>query len=95
MNSEVFTPVAKMSRIKKSSEKSSLSHGLALIGVRGVLGIENVTGSPFNIQRSLHIPNLTFDEVRHMFDWYAEENGQSVEALVSQNFLMKPKDNPV
>ncbi|MCP4109310.1 MAG: hypothetical protein GY749_27925 [Desulfobacteraceae bacterium] len=33
---------------KKSNEKSCLLHGLALIGVRSVLGIENVSGSPFN-----------------------------------------------
>jgi hypothetical protein len=31
----------------KSREKTHLLHGLALVGVRGVLGIENQTGSPF------------------------------------------------
>ena len=31
-------------------EKSCILHGLALIGVRSVLGIENVKGSPFNVQ---------------------------------------------
>jgi len=30
-------------------------HGLALIGVRSVLGMESDRGSPFNIQRSLHV----------------------------------------
>jgi len=34
-------------------------HGLALVGVRAVLGIESKRGSPFNIQRSLKVPNLT------------------------------------
>ncbi|RLC09091.1 MAG: hypothetical protein DRI57_22805, partial [Deltaproteobacteria bacterium] len=53
-----------------SGDKSCLLHGLALIGVRSVLGIENVTGSPFNVQRSLHIPNLTYKETEGMFGWY-------------------------
>ena len=33
-------------------------HGLALAGVRAVLGVESERGSPFNIQRSLHVPNF-------------------------------------
>ena len=35
-----------------------LLHGLALVGVRAVLGIDSDRGSPFNVQRSLHVPNL-------------------------------------
>ncbi len=30
-------------------QRSYLLHGVALIGVRSVLGVENVTGSPFNL----------------------------------------------
>ena len=63
---------------KKSGEKTYLLHGLALIGVRSVLGIENVRGSPFNVQRSVHIPNLTFSEVDGVFQWYAQETGQTI-----------------
>lgn len=69
-------------RPKSSGEKHYLLHGLALIGVRSVLGIENVTGSPFNVQRSLHIPNLTNDEVTGIFDWYQQESGQPIEPAV-------------
>jgi hypothetical protein len=61
---------------KPTEKKSYLLHGAALIGVRSVLGIENVKGSPFNVQRSLHIPNLTEDEVAGMFKWYEKESGQ-------------------
>ncbi len=64
------------------SRKKGLLHGLALIGVRSVLGIENVKGSPFNVQRSMHIPNLTPAEVRSMFGWYEKESGQPVDADV-------------
>ncbi len=53
-------------------------HGLALIGVRAVLGIESQRGSPFNIQRSLHVPNLTAEEVRELYRQYQEESGQPV-----------------
>ncbi|MCP4698440.1 MAG: hypothetical protein GY862_16555, partial [Gammaproteobacteria bacterium] len=60
-------------------EKDYLLHGLALIGVRTVLGIENTKGSPFNVQRSIHIPNLTHDEVTGLFNSYQQESGQSIE----------------
>ena len=66
-------------RDQKSKDKTLLLHGLALIGVRSVLGIENVKGSPFNIQQSLHVPNLSYDEVSKMFQWYTRESGQVVE----------------
>ena len=67
---------------RPTGEKDLLLHGVLLVGVRSVLGIENVSGSPFNVQRSLHIPNLTFEEVRSMFAWYEDESGQAVEADV-------------
>jgi len=54
-------------------------HGLALIGVRAVLGLDSQRGSPFNIQRSLHVPNFTLDEVTDLFDQYQQESGQIVE----------------
>jgi len=57
-------------------------HGLALIGVRAVLGIESERGSPFNIQRALHTPNFTFEEVNDLFGQYQEESGQKISADV-------------
>lgn len=53
-------------------------HGLALIGVRAVLGVDSDRGSPFNVQRSLHVPNLTREEVVEMFGQYQAESGQVV-----------------
>ncbi len=64
---------------KTTGEKNYLLHSLALIGVRTVLGVENVKGSPFNVQRSVHIPNLTSDEVAYLFDWYQRESGQLIQ----------------
>ncbi len=43
-------------------------HGLAMIGVRAVLGVESQRGSPFNIQRSMHVPNFTWEEVEDLFN---------------------------
>ncbi len=57
-------------------------HGLALIGVKAVLGVDSLRGSPFNIQRSLHVANLTRDEVISMFDQYQTESGQTVDSAV-------------
>jgi hypothetical protein len=63
-------------------EPKYLLHGLALVGVRSVLGVESATGSPFNVQQSLCIPNLTLAEVEAMFGWYERESGQKVELTV-------------
>ena len=57
-------------------------HGLALIGVRAVLGVESRRGSPFNIQRSLHVPRFSEDEGTELFRQYQDESGQRVEPEV-------------
>jgi hypothetical protein len=59
-----------------------LLHGLALIGVRAVLGMDSQRGSPFNIQRSLHVPNFTREEVQDLFQQYQDESGQTVQPEV-------------
>ena len=79
---------------KKTWEKKYLLHGVALIGVRSVLGIENEKGSPFNVQRSLHIPNLTFDEVEEMFKWHERESGQIVEQEVIDRLFYETNGQP-
>jgi hypothetical protein len=79
---------------KVSGEKYYLLHGLALIGVRNVLGIENEKGSPFNVQRSVHIPNLTFEEVAGMFQWYEKESGQKVDGAVIQTLYEETRGQP-
>jgi len=77
-----------------SPKKKYLLHGVALIGVRSVLGIENRRGSPFNVQRSLHIPNLTAREVGEMFRWYEQESGQKVEQAVTDRVLYETRGQP-
>ncbi len=79
---------------KPSEEKTYLLHGVALIGVRSVLGIENVTGSPFNIQRSLHIPNLTFAETKEMFKWYETESGHKTDQDVIEKLYYETRGQP-
>jgi len=77
-----------------SGEKYCLLHGLALIGVRSVLGIENVTGSPFNVQRSVHIPNLTENEVQGMFQSYEKESGQKFAPGVIERAYYEMRGQP-
>ena len=79
---------------KPSGQKTYLLHSVALIGVRSVLGIENPKGSPFNVQRSLHIPNLTFEEVKEMFHWYERESGQSIEPNVIEHLYKETNGQP-
>lgn len=69
-------------------------HGLALIGVRSVLGVDNNRGSPFNVQRSMHIPNLTQNEVTEMFGQYQQESGQVVEPAVVEALYEVTRGQP-
>jgi len=77
-----------------SGEKKCLLHGLALIGVRSVLGIENVTGSPFNVQRSVHIPNLEREEVVQIFQDYQDESGQQIELGIVERIYDEMRGQP-
>jgi len=79
---------------RPTGEKTYLLHGVALIGVHAVLGVENPRGSPFNVQRSLHIPNLTFAEVQGLFDWYTRERGQVVEPAVVERLFYETRGQP-
>jgi nitrogen regulatory protein PII-like uncharacterized protein len=79
---------------KTTGQKTYLLHGVALIGVRSVLGIDNEKGSPFNVQRSVHIPNLTFAEVEAMFKWYEKESGQKVEEAVVRTLYEETRGQP-
>jgi len=79
---------------KPTGEKDYLLHSMALIGVRSVLGIENEKGSPFNVQRSVHIPNLTFKEVEEMFRWHEKESRQKIEQEVIERLYYETKGQP-
>ncbi len=52
-----------------------LIHGLALVGVHAVLGIDRDRSSPFNVQRSLQVPKFTSKEVEDLFGQYRRESG--------------------
>lgn len=69
-------------------------HGLALIGVRAVLGVDSPRGSPFNVQRSLQIPHLTRDEVVELFHQYQSESGQVVETNVVDSVYESTRGQP-
>ncbi len=79
---------------KAMDQKKYLLHAVALIGVRSVLGIENMKGSPFNVQQSLHINNLTYDEVTDLFKQYEKESGQAVEKEVINRLFDETKGQP-
>ncbi len=74
--------------------ESYLLHGLALIGVRAVLGVESLRGSPFNIQRSLHVPRFTPAEVTDLFDQYQAESGQTIQPEVVQTVYDVTRGQP-
>jgi len=71
-----------------------LLHGVVLIGVRSVLGIDNKKGSPFNIQKSIHIPNLTFEEVTQMYDDYQREWEQKIDPEVVERLFYETNGQP-
>ncbi|WP_446007983.1 hypothetical protein [Candidatus Electrothrix sp.] len=70
--------VAQFRELYLARENNHL-HGLALVGVRAVLGIESRRGSPFNIQKSLHVPNFSFAETAELYRQYQEESGQEID----------------
>ncbi len=74
--------------------ESYLLHGLALIGVRAVLGVESLRGSPFNIQRSLQVPKFTLAEVTDLFDQYQVESGQTIRSEVVQTVYDVTRGQP-
>jgi hypothetical protein len=71
-----------------------LLHGLALVGVRAVLGVDSPRGSPFNVQRSLHVPNLGRDEVTALFAQYRVESGQEVDPAVPDQVFDATRGQP-
>jgi hypothetical protein len=79
---------------KPFNKRRYLLHGLALIGIRGALGIESDKGSPFNIQQSLHIPNLSNEEVRDMFCWYEKERHQQILPVVKERLFHETQGQP-
>ncbi len=74
--------------------ESYIVHGLALVGVRAVLGVESERGSPFNIQRSLHVPNFTREEVEDLFRQYREDSGQKIEPAVVRSVYDATRGQP-
>ena len=80
--------------VLRTGEKDHLLHGVALVGVRSVLGAESRSGSPFNVQRSLRIPNLTFDEVRDMFAAYQRDSGQAIKPDVVRQLYAETRGQP-
>jgi len=85
--------VAQFRELYLNREKNWL-HGLALIGIRAVLGIESQRGPPFNIQRSLKVPNLTTEEVNELYRQYIDESGQTIEAAVVDKVYYVTKGQP-
>jgi len=71
-----------------------LLHGLALIGVRAVLGVGSDRGSPFNIQRSLQTPNFSKAEVSDLFGQYEEESGRKVAPEVVESLYDATRGQP-
>lgn len=69
-------------------------HGLALVGVRAVLGVDSPRGSPFNVQSALHVPNLTRDEVVDLFAQYQAESGQTVAPEVVERLYAATRGQP-
>ncbi len=71
-----------------------LLHGMALIGVRAVLGVGSERRSPFNIQRSLPVPNFSEREVIDLFGQYEQESGQSMTPEVAVGVYRATRGQP-
>jgi len=92
--SVIIDKVVSMFRDMYLTRDEYVLHGLALVGVSSVLGVDSKKGSPFNVQRSLHVPNLTFDEVQQMFNDYQSESGQKIAPQVVQHLYESTNGQP-
>ncbi|MBF0120183.1 MAG: AAA-like domain-containing protein [Desulfobacterales bacterium] len=75
-------------------QKNNFLHGLSLIGVKAILGVDSHRGSPFNIQRSLQVPNLTKEEVQNLFKQYQDESGQKIDPEVVNSVYDSTRGQP-
>lgn len=75
-------------------KESYLLHGLAIIGVKALQGSDSQTGDPFNIQRSLHVPNLTKTEVREIFEQYQDQSSQKIDPIVTDAVFEVTRGQP-
>lgn len=78
----VIDRLASIFRTMYLTRDAYVLHGLGLVGVRAVFGVDSPRDSPFNVQRFMHVPNLTQNEVVDLFAQYQAESGQVVEAEV-------------
>jgi hypothetical protein len=92
--SRIIDQLVNLFRDMYLEKENYLLHGLALIGVKAVLGVDSLRGSPFNIQRSLHVENFLQEEVIDLFDQYRRESGQAVDADVVQNVFDATNGQP-
>ncbi len=76
------------------NREAYLLHGLSLIGVRAVLGVDSERGSPFNIQRSMHVENFTYAEVNDLYHQYIEESGQEIRQEVIDKVFYVTRGHP-
>ncbi len=84
LNPRTIDKLVNLFRAMYLDRDNYLLHGLALIGVKAVLGVDSLRGSPFNIQRSLHVENFSPEEVTDLFGQYQSESGQPVDRDVVQ-----------
>jgi len=91
---EIIDQIVSMFREIYLKRTNYVLHGLALAGVRAVFGVDSPKGSPFNIQRSIHVPNLSFEETQNMFDDYQKESNQSIDTHVIQKLFETTNGQP-
>ncbi|KPA09261.1 ATPase domain protein, prokaryote domain protein [Candidatus Magnetomorum sp. HK-1] len=91
---QLIDQIVSMFREIYLSRNKYMLHGLALVGVRAVLGVDSRKGSPFNIQKSLNIPNLILEETTDMFDQYQDESGQIIEKQVVKKLYETTNGQP-
>ena len=92
--SKIIDELVTLFRDMYLKKEKYLLHGLALIGVRAVLGVESERGSPFNIQRSMKVNNFTFEEVKDLYNQYIQESGQKIEDEVIEAVYKATRGQP-
>lgn len=91
---KIIERLATLFRDMYLNQGSYLVQGLGLVGVRTALCVEGAQTLPFNIQKSLHMPNFTFDEVKELFHQYKEEAEQEISPEVVLSLFNVTQGHP-
>jgi hypothetical protein len=87
-NAEVKDDILNTIRVLKEDRSSHCIHSMVVIGVYKIVRLNTSVGSPFNTSDAVVVPQLTFDGITAMFDYYIScRTGRRIDAEVYKDIF--------